>query len=97
MIREKLFDILLKPHVSEKASKSSVENCRQYAFKVAKKANKHDVKQAVEKAFGVAVKSINICNSKSVNATQFGKVVGKRAAWKKAYVVLQAGQEINLA
>ena len=95
MRKEQLFKILLEPHVSEKANNGSA-NCRQYAFKVIKKANKHDVKAAVEKMFGVTVKAVNICNSKGGYATKQGRVVGKYSSWKKAYVVLASGQEINL-
>ncbi|OGT37154.1 MAG: 50S ribosomal protein L23 [Gammaproteobacteria bacterium RIFCSPHIGHO2_12_FULL_38_14] len=96
MRKEKLYKVLLEPHVSEKANKSMV-NERQYAFKVDKNANKSDVKTAVEKMFNVNVKSVNICNFKGGNLTRQGKAVGKRASWKKAYIILTSGQEINLA
>ena len=96
MRKENLYNILLEPHVSEKAN-NGTNNCRQYAFKVIKSTNKSEVKAAVEKMFGVAVKSVNICNVKGARAIKFGRVAGMAGSWKKAYVVLEAGQEINLA
>lgn len=90
MKKEKLLKVLLAPHFSEKAA-------GQYIFKVAKTANKHSVKEAVEQLFQVSVKAINILNVKGAVATKFGRNLGRYASWKKAYVMLQAGQEINLA
>lgn len=93
MRKSHLLKVLLAPHVSEKAA----SGVSQYVFKVAKTANKYDIKSAVESLFQVNVKDVNILNVKGESATKFGRVVGKKASWKKAYVVLQAGQEINIA
>ena len=91
--KEKLLKILLTPHVSEKASKVA----DQHVFHIAKTANKLDVKLAVESLFNVSVKSVNIVNVKGSAAIKMGRTKGSHASWKKAYVVLKAGQQINLA
>lgn len=93
MRKEKLLKVLLAPHVSEKAASTS----SQYVFKVARTANKHEIKNAVEQLFQVNVKDVNVSNVKGAAATKFGRAAGRRSSWKKAYIVLQAGQEINIA
>lgn len=93
MNEEKLLSILLEPHLSEKATASS-QGYPQYIFKVAKSADKKQIKSAVEKLFKVAVKKVTVSNFKGARATKFGRVVGKRESYKKAYVVLEAGNEI---
>ena len=55
-----------------------------------------DVKDAVEALFKVSVKSVNIVNVKGGAAIRFGRSVGKRPSWKKAYVTLVSGQQINM-
>lgn len=89
MRKEKLLKVLLAPHLSEKAAS-------QYVFKVVKTATKFDVKDAVEALFKVSVKSVNIVNVKGGAAVRFGRSVGKRPSWKKAYVTLVSGQQINM-
>ncbi len=90
MNSEKLLKILLAPHLSEKAA-------NQYIFKVARSATKQDIKSAVEKLFQVVVKSVNVVNVKKARTNEIARTIGRQATWKKAYVVLQAGQQINLA
>lgn len=89
MKKEDLLKVLLAPHLSEKS-------VGQYIFKVAKCASKHDVKVAVEQLFQVSVKAVNVVNVKGAAATKFGRKVGRRASWKKAYVSVSPGQEINI-
>jgi large subunit ribosomal protein L23 len=86
-------NILLAPHVTEKATIIG-ESSNQYVFKVAKAANKLDIKSAVEALFDVKVASVNVMNVKG-KTKRFGQAVGHRKNWKKAYVRLQDGQEIN--
>lgn len=93
MRQEKLLKVLLAPHVSEKASAVS----GQYVFKVATTATKFDVKAAVEQLFDVKVAAVNIARMKGSAVTRQGHTAGRYASWKKAYVVLQAGQVINIA
>ncbi|MCX7126174.1 MAG: 50S ribosomal protein L23 [Gammaproteobacteria bacterium] len=93
MRREKLLKILLAPHLSEKTAASA----GQYVFEVAKTADKIEIKETVEQLFQVKVKAVNIVNVKGATSKKFGRAKGRQASWKKAYVVLQAGQEIHLS
>ena len=89
-----LLNVLLSPHISEKGTLMGA-NYRQYVFKVASKSNKLDVKKAVEFVFKVKVTAVRIVNVKS-KKVKFGKIMGKHNAWKKAYVTLSEGHELNL-
>ena len=93
MIRERLLKVLLAPHLSEKATASS-NGYPQYIFKVAKSANKQEIKAAVEQLFSVSVRKVTVTNMKGAQATKFGRAVGQKASFKKAYVVLEPGSEI---
>ncbi|HLD16905.1 MAG TPA: 50S ribosomal protein L23 [Coxiellaceae bacterium] len=88
-----LFKILKAPHVSEKMASASEH--RQYAFRVCKKAEKPEIKQAIEQLFKVKIASIRVCNQKG-KRKRAGRVLGKKSDWKKAYITLEEGQEINL-
>ncbi len=89
MKNEKLLKILLSPHMSEKSA-------GQYVFKVAKCADKISIKSAVQFLFQVKVKAVNVVNVKGATVSKFGKSKGRRASWKKAYVTLHAGEQINI-
>jgi large subunit ribosomal protein L23 len=67
----------------------------QVAFKVKKSATKADVKTAIETMFKVEVTAVNILNM-SGKTKRSGRTIGKRNDWKKAYVCIKSGQEINL-
>jgi large subunit ribosomal protein L23 len=95
MTEEKILKIILSPHLSEKATLAAQAN-RQYVFEVCSSANKPVVKEAVEMLFKVKVDSVRIVNVKT-KPKRFGSVQGRSKAWKKAYVTLQAGQQIDLA
>lgn len=90
---ERILQVLLAPHVSEKAA-IATEKRREYVFEVAKDANKQEVKAAVESLFQVKVETVRVLNVKP-KPKRFGQVNGHSKPWKKAYVTLQAGQEIN--
>lgn len=94
MNEERLLKILLSPHMSEKATSAASRS--EYVFEVCCDATKFDVKKAIEFLFKVSVKSVRIVNVKS-KPKRFGRVEGRSKAWKKAYVALQAGQQIDLA
>lgn len=95
MNQERLLKVLLGPHFSEKASVVAEER-NQYVFKVAKDAIKAEIKTAVEQLFEVNVKSVRTVNVKGkTKRTMRG--LGKRSDWKKAYIALDAGQEIDFA
>ena len=95
MSKERLYKVILAPIVSEKATMAA-ELSNQVVFKVVKDANKKEVKDAVELAFDVKVNSVQILNVKGkTKRTRFG--LGRRGDWKKAYVSLAEGQEIDFA
>ena len=85
--------VLLAPQISEKATFVADKN-EQVIFRVASDATKPEVKAAVELLFKVAVESVQISNVKG-KQKRFGRFRGSRNDWKKAYVSLKPGQEIN--
>ena len=93
--QERLMQVLLAPQISEKATYIADKN-EQVVFKVASTATKPEVKAAVELLFKVQVKSVQIANVKG-KVKRFGRTMGRRKDWKKAFVCLQPGQEINFA
>lgn len=96
MNQEKLLKVILGPHISEKASIMSEEN-NQVTFKVAGDATKPEIKAAVESLFDVQVKEVQVLNVKGkTKRTARGKK-RSRPDWKKAYIKLEQGHEIDLA
>ena len=91
--REKLMQVLLGPHVSEKAT-ALAEAGNQVVFKVRSDATKTDIRQAVELLFEVKVERVSVVRIPA-KQKRFGQRAGARQAWKKAYVRLAAGQDIN--
>lgn len=91
--QERLLQVLLAPQISEKAT-FVADKHEQVIFRVVADATKPEVKGAVELLFKVTVKSVQIANVKGKHK-KFGRVMGRRKSWKKAYVCLNAGQEIN--
>lgn len=95
MKAERLFTVLLGPHISEKAAMGA-EDANQFVFKVAVDANKLEIKKAVEKLFDVKVNKVQVVKNKGkVKRNRYG--AAKRPDWKKAYVRLEQGQEIDFA
>jgi large subunit ribosomal protein L23 len=95
MNQERLLKVLLGPLVSEKSSRLT-EQSQQFVFKILPDANKLEVKKAVEALFKVNVQSVQVVNVKG-KVKRFGRGLGRRNDWKKAYVRLHEGQEIDLA
>ena len=93
MNQERLMNILLSPHVSEKSSMAADVN-RQFVFRVARDARKPEIKRAVELMFKVEVDRVQVVNVKGKRKT-FGRVPGRRPDWKKAYVCLKPGFDID--
>ncbi|HRE53787.1 MAG TPA: 50S ribosomal protein L23 [Candidatus Competibacter sp.] len=89
----RLLQILLAPHVSEKANRLA-ERHNQVVFKVLRDATKPEIKDAVESLFKVKVKGVTVLNIKG-KRKRFGAMQGRRSDWKKAYVSLEAGHEID--
>lgn len=90
-----LASVLYAPIVSEKSSNAADQN-NQFVFKVKKSATKLQIKNAVELMFGVEVAAVRVLNVKG-KIKRFGRTLGKRSDWKKAYVKLQSGHNIELA
>lgn len=95
MNQERLMQVLLAPHVSEKSSVAAERN-NQYVFRVLPDASKPEIKHAVELMFSVSVGEVRVVNVKGKNK-RFGQRQGLRSDWKKAYVTLKSGQEIDFA
>ena len=92
---ERLATVLLAPVVSEKGT-FIAEKHEQVIFRVMPNATKPEVKAAVEAMFKVQVESVQIANVGG-KQKRFGRFNGRRRNWKKAYVCLKPGQEINFA
>ena len=90
---ERLAVVLLAPVVSEKGTHIA-DKYEQVIFKVMPDATKPEVKAAVEAMFKVQVESVQIVNVGG-KVKRFGRFTGRRRSWKKAYVCLAPGQEIN--
>jgi large subunit ribosomal protein L23 len=90
---ERIYTVLQSPHISEKASIQAAES-NQFVFRVAVDATKLEVKKAVEKMFNVKVQKVQVLNVKGkVKRNRYG--LSKKPSWKKAYVRLEQGHEID--
>jgi large subunit ribosomal protein L23 len=92
-VTDKSLQAILGPQITEKATMLA-DKLNQVAFKVTKDATKAQVKLAIESMFKVEVKSVNMLNVNGKTKGS-GRSSGKRKDWKKAYVNLKPGQEIN--
>lgn len=91
--QERLLNVIRTPHISEKAALAG-ERDNQYVFKVAVDATKPEIKAAVESVFNVSVEQVRVVSVKGkVRRTRHG--MGRRNDWKKAYVSLAEGQQID--
>ncbi len=95
MKEERLLQVILAPVISEKATMLA-DKREQVIFRVATTATKPEIKAAVELLFKVQVKGVSVVNVKG-KSKRFGRFNGRRSDWKKAYVALQPGQELNFA
>ena len=93
MNQERLMQVLLAPQISEKATYVADKN-EQVIFRVATDATKPEIKAAVELLFKVQVETVQVANVKGKVKRSKGSV-GRRKGWKKAFVSLKPGQEIN--
>ena len=95
MNRERIFHVLVGPHVSEKAA-IVADSSNQYVFKVAADATKAEIRQSVEQLFKVKVDNVTTLKVKGkVKRNRYG--FSTKPTWKKAYVRLERGQEIDFA
>jgi len=91
--RERLMNVLLAPHVTEKTALAQ-QNSNQYTFKVRRDANRTEVAAAVELMFNVKVDGVQVVNERG-KTRRFGRNTGRTQDWKKAYVRLASGQAID--
>jgi large subunit ribosomal protein L23 len=95
MNQERIFQVLIGPHISEKAA-IVADTSNQYVFKVAIDATKSEVKKSVEQLFKVKVVNVNTLKVKGkVKRNRNG--FSTKSTWKKAYVRLEQGQDIDFA
>ena len=90
----RLMQVLVAPIVSEKSTMIA-EKTNTVTFKVLQDATKTEIKAAVQLMFKVDVKAVAVVNTKG-KSKRFGKSMGRRDNIRKAYVTLQAGQELNI-
>lgn len=91
--QERLMTVLVGPHISEKST-IVAERSNQFVFKVRRDSTKKEIAQAVELMFEVKVENVTVANVRGKNK-RFGQTQGKRADWKKAYVKLAEGNDID--
>jgi large subunit ribosomal protein L23 len=93
---ERMYQVILGPHISEKSAMMTEEN-NQYVFKVAIDASKPEIKEAVEAVFKVVVSDLQVLNVKGKTKRSARGRIRRKSDWKKAYVRLEAGHEIDFA
>ena len=93
MNKERMLTIIREPIISEKTTLLA-EKHKQFTFEVLKTATKHEIKEAVEQLFNVKVKHVAVLNVKG-KTKRFKQRLGVRSDWKKAYVSLQPGFDID--
>ena len=95
MNQERIFQVLVGPHISEKAA-IVADQSNQYVFKIAVDATKAEVKKSVEQLFKVKVNAVRTLKVKGKDKrNRFG--YSTKPTWKKAYVRLEQGQDIDFA
>jgi large subunit ribosomal protein L23 len=95
MNSERMSRILIAPVVSEKSTRAA-DVARQMVFRVLPDATKPEIRKAVEKMFDVKVTAVQVSNNKG-KVKRLGSSVGRRSDWKKAYVTLAEGSDIDFA
>lgn len=95
MNAERLLMILREPHTSEKSTQLE-DKRRQFTFKVLRNATKSEIKEAVEQLFNVKVKNVTVLNVRG-KKKRFKQMSGQRSDWKKAFVSLLPGSDIDFA
>lgn len=95
MNQERLLQVLVEPRLSEKGTRVADQH-RQYLFRVLNNATKPEIKAAVEQLFKVEVESVTTLKVPA-RLKKFRGRAGMRSAWKKAYVKLKQGFEIDFA
>ena len=91
--QERLTQVIVGPHVSEKTTAAG-DRDHQVVFKVRRDATKAEVKRAVEMLFEVKVDRVTVTRVPG-KAKRFGTRRGRRSDWKKAYVRLAPGHDLD--
>ena len=91
---ERIYTVLLEPHISEKVSVLG-DRVNQYAFKVAKDATKAEIREAVQTIFKVDVDKVTTANVKGKAKRNVRGGITRKKNWKKAYITVAQGQEID--
>jgi large subunit ribosomal protein L23 len=91
--QERLMQVILGPHISEKST-AAAEAASQVVFRVRRDATKSEIKRAVELLFEVDVASVAVVNVPG-KVKRFGRRLGQQSGWKKAYVRLAPGQDLD--
>jgi large subunit ribosomal protein L23 len=94
MTNAKLYDVLISPVYTEKAT--NMADKRKHMFKVSVDATKEDIKAAVEQSFQTEVQSVNTLNRKG-KAKTFKGIRGRTKATKIAVVTLKEGKTIEIS
>ncbi|MCS6806251.1 MAG: 50S ribosomal protein L23 [Acidobacteriota bacterium] len=96
---QNVWDVIKAPVVTEKAlslkDRPEDEGPQVLVFRVNSRATKTSVKQAVERIFKVQVEQVRIVNQRGKRVFRFGRLVGRKSDWKKAYVTLKPGHRIT--
>ena len=93
MSQERMMKVLLEPRITEKSTLLGDKH-NQFVFKVVKDATKLEIKTAVELLFEVEVESVQVMNVIG-KRKRFNQMQGRRSDWKKAYVRLKPGFNID--
>jgi len=93
MNKDRLMQIIVSPVISEKSTVAAEQN-KQFVFRVLKNASKLEISHAVELMFSVEVDQVRVLNCKG-KAKRFGSMMGRRSDWKKAYIKLKPGHDID--
>ena len=88
-----VYDVVAAPLITEKGTLVNAEG-NHVVFRVRRDANKEEIRRAVEALFKVTVTKVRTCTMLG-KTRRVGRTVGRRPAWKKAYVTLAAGQRID--
>ncbi len=92
MNKERLYQIIQEPLISEKSTRMGDNS--QMVLKVLPNANKKEIRTAVETLFELKVKRVQISNVRG-KVKGFGRKKGRQNDWKKAYVCLEPGQDFD--
>ena len=93
MNQERLHQVVRRPVISEKST-IAADSMHQVIFEVLDDATKSEIKQAIEALFDVTVQRVRVVNVRG-KIKRFGRTPGKRKNWKKAYVRLAEGDDID--